>query len=162
MRIGRPRPRSTTPGATRADDHNWKSSADLLHKLVDIASKGGNYLLNVGPTAEGVIPQPSVDRLREMGAWLAVNGESVYGTRAGPVQGVPWCRTTAQEGRTYLHVFDWPAGGALRVPLAGRAAYLLADPDRAPLKVQQEGDGVVIAGPASAPDAVDTVVVVEG
>ncbi|MEZ4610402.1 MAG: alpha-L-fucosidase [Caldilineaceae bacterium] len=60
-------------------DHNWKSSADLIRKLVDIVSKGGNYLLNVGPTAEGVIPAPSVERLEAMGAWLAVNGESIYG-----------------------------------------------------------------------------------
>jgi alpha-L-fucosidase len=147
----------------KTDDHNWKSTEDLLHKLVDIASKGGNYLLNVGPTAEGVIPQPSVERLQEMGAWLAVNGESVYGTRAGPVQGLPWVRTTRAGNKTYAHVFDWPAGGQLRLPLAGpaRAAYLLADGDRTPLKVQVDGDEMTIAGPESAPDAVDTVVVVE-
>ncbi len=148
----------------KTDDHNWKSTEDLLHKLVDIASKGGNYLLNVGPTAEGVIPQPSVERLQEMGAWLAVNGESVYGTRAGPVQGLPSVRTTRSGNKTYVHVFDWPAGGKLRLPLVGpaRAAYLLVDSDRTPLRVQANGDEMTITGPTSAPDAVDTVVVVEG
>jgi alpha-L-fucosidase len=147
----------------KADDHNWKSTEDLIRKLVDIASKGGNYLLNVGPTAEGIIPQPSVDRLLKMGAWLDVNGESVYGTRAGPVQGLPWCRTTVANGKMYLHVFDWPAGGILRLPLAGAAqtAYLLAEGAHNQLAVQQSGGELVIRGPASAPDDVDTVVVIE-
>ncbi|MGI8916134.1 MAG: alpha-L-fucosidase, partial [Chloroflexota bacterium] len=100
----------------KSEDHNWKSTTDLLHKLVDITSKGGNYLLNVGPTAEGVIPAPSVERLRAMGEWLAVNGESVYGTQPGPLQGLDWCRTTAKPGKVYLHVFQWPAGGTLTLP----------------------------------------------
>jgi len=145
----------------KVNDHNWKSTADLLHKLVDIVSKNGNYLLNVGPTAEGVIPQPSVDRLLAMGAWLQVNGEAVYGTRPGPLQGLDWCRSTAKPGKLYLHVFDWPAGGTLRlqVPQAVTGAYLLADAAQAPLAVSREGDDVLIAGPAQAPDPIDTVVV---
>ncbi len=95
----------------RSDDHHWKSSEDLIRKLIDIVSKGGNYLLNVGPTAEGVIPQPSVERLLAMGAWLDVNGEAIYGTKPGPIQGQAWCRSTAKPGKVYLHVFDWPEGG---------------------------------------------------
>jgi len=79
----------------KRDDHNWKSDEDLIHKLVDIVSKGGNYLLNVGPTAEGEIPRPSVERLESMGRWLGRNSEAVYGTRAGPLQGLEWARTTA-------------------------------------------------------------------
>ncbi len=148
----------------KTDDHNWKSTEDLLHKLVDIASKGGNYLLNVGPTAEGIIPQPSVERLREMGAWLAVNGESVYGTRAGPVQGLTWARSTRAGRKTYVHVFDWPAGGHLQLPFDGPASsvYLLADPARTPLKIQSYRNELAIHGPAYAPDEVDSVVVVEG
>ena len=148
----------------KSDDHNWKSTTDLLHKLVDITSKGGNYLLNVGPTAEGVIPTPSVERLRAMGAWLAVNGEAVYGTRPGPVQGLAWCRTTTRPGKVYLHVFQWPQGGKLALPRAiGQVsrAYLLADKVLAGLPIQSSGESVSIQGPDVAPDAADTVVVLE-
>jgi len=146
-------------------DHNWKSTQDLLHKLVDIVSKGGNYLLNVGPTAEGVIPEPSVERLTEMGEWLQRNGESVYGTHAGPLQGIAWCRSTARPGKVYLHVYDWPADGALRLPPLAhgdiRAAYLLSDASRAKLPFGIEDHQLVIRGPQQAPDALDTVVVLE-
>jgi alpha-L-fucosidase len=68
----------------RRDDHDWKSPGELVFKLVDIVSKGGNYLLNVGPTAEGVIPRPSQDNLRAVGEWLRLNGEAVYGTSRSP------------------------------------------------------------------------------
>ena len=142
-------------------DHNWKSTEELIQKLVDIVSKNGNYLLNVGPTPEGLIPQPSVDRLLGMGKWLDTNGEAVYGTKAGPVQGVEWCRSTAKENKVYLHVFDWPEGGKIEVSIPGTVsgAYLLADPDKGALPVAQEKDQVVVSGPAEAPDAVDTVIV---
>jgi alpha-L-fucosidase len=144
----------------KSNDHNWKSPTDLIRKLVDIVSKGGNYLLNVGPTAEGVIPQPSVERLLAMGEWLRVNGESIYGTKPGPIQGAGWYRTTVKPGRLYLHVFDWPADGRLQIPaVAASNAYLLSDPERTPLPVRQIGDQLTIQGPTQAPDAVDTVVV---
>ena len=148
----------------KTNDHNWKSTTELIRKLVDIVSKGGNYLLNVGPTAEGVIPQPSVDRLLAMGAWLDVNGEAIYGTGPGPIQGVPWCRTTARPGKVYVHVFDWPKGG--EVCLTGiddvERAYLLSDGPTSPsLSVSVHDGATAIAGPAVAPDPVDTVIVLE-
>jgi alpha-L-fucosidase len=147
----------------KTSDQNWKSSQDLIRKLVDIASKGGNYLLNVGPTAEGEIPQPSVERLQAMGDWLAVNGESIYGTKAGPVQGLEWCRTTTGTGRVFLHVFDWPQGGTIRLgglPGAVSNAYLLQDREMA-LAVRQAGGEVVISGPANAPDPVASTIALE-
>jgi alpha-L-fucosidase len=142
-------------------DHNWKSTEDLIRKLVDIVSKGGNYLLNVGPTAEGVIPQPSVDRLLGMGEWLEVNGEAVYGTKPGPIQGLDWCRSTTKPGKLYLHVFDWPAGGQISIPSPGEVtgAYLLSDAAGESLPIKHKQDQVIVAGPADAPDAIDTVVV---
>ena len=63
------------------DDSNWKTTSELLCNLVDVASKGGNYLLNVGPAADGVIPAESVSRLRDIGRWLRVNGEAIYGVK---------------------------------------------------------------------------------
>lgn len=146
----------------KSDDHNWKSTETLIQKLVDIVSKNGNYLLNVGPTADGVIPQPSVERLEAMGRWLETHGESVYGTGAGPLQGLAWARTTAKPGTVYLHVFDWPAGGTLTVPALPQkvtAARLLADPSAGPLTVSEGADGLTIQGPAGAPDPADSVVV---
>jgi alpha-L-fucosidase len=144
----------------KADDHNWKSAQDLIHKLVDIVSKGGNYLLNVGPTAEGVIPEPSVERLLAMGEWLRVNGEAVYGTRPGPIQGLDWCRSTIKPDILYLHVFDWPQGGEIRLPgVRAWRAYLLSDPAQVSLPVTYKDDGIIIKGPSQAPDPIDTVVV---
>jgi len=145
----------------KKDDHNWKSPSDMIRKLVDIASKGGNYLLNVGPTAKGVIPQPSVDRLLAMGDWLTVNGESVYGTAPGPVQGLEGCRSTAKGDKVYLHVFDWPQGGQIRIPGLQRpaGAYLLNDASRAALPITAGEGETIVTGPAGAPDPVDTVVV---
>jgi alpha-L-fucosidase len=145
----------------KTHDHNWKSPTDLIRKLVDVTSKGGNYLLNVGPTAEGIIPQPSVDRLVAMGEWLRRNGEAIYATRPGPVQGVEWCRSTQRPGRTYLHVFDWPAHGQISLPGfvgAITRASLLASGETLPL----HGSAArTIGGPVSPPDPIDTAIVVE-
>jgi len=146
-------------------DNNWKSREDLLHKLVDIASKGGNFLLNVGPTAEGLIPGPSVERLAAIGEWMNLNSESIYGTTASPLGEVPWGRCTAKPGKLYLHVFDWPESGKLEVPgLKNKVkkAYLLADKKRAKLLVTPAGrEKVVITVPSKATDPVNTVIVLQ-
>jgi alpha-L-fucosidase len=101
-------------------DQNWKSSQRLIRDLIDCASKGGNYLLNVGPTEEGLIPAASVERLKEIGAWMRSNAEGIYGTTASPFKRLPWGRCTkkvsADEAILYLHVFDWPSDGKLEVP----------------------------------------------
>jgi alpha-L-fucosidase len=148
----------------RKDDHRWKSTEDLIHKLVDIVSKGGNFLLNVGPTADGEIPQPSLERLAEIGEWMQVNGDSIYGTQASPFKRLAWGRCTRKPGRLYLHVFDWPSDGQLRVPGLGnkvQAAYLLADSEKRPLTTTRDDDDLTIEVPDAAPDKIDTVVVVE-
>lgn len=146
-------------------DHNWKSTETLLRNLVDIASKGGNYLLNVGPTAEGEFPEASIERLKQIGQWMKVNGESIYGTTATPFTKLTWGRCTKKidkKGATlYLHVFDWPTDGKLLVPgLKNKAkkAYLLAKGKS--LKTASGEDGLTIMLPEKPLDPIDTVVVV--
>ncbi len=148
-------------------DHNWKSTEVLIRNLVDIASKGGNYLLNVGPTSEGLIPEPSVERLKAVGQWMKVNSEAIYSTSANPFKRLPWGRCTkVVSGDTttlYLHVFNWPADGQLLVPgLMNRPqqSYLLADRKHA-LKTRETPDGVSITVPTQAPDPIASVVVLK-
>ena len=145
-------------------DDNWKSTETIIRNLIDIASKGGNYLLNVGPTAEGLIPQPSVERLAEVGRWMKVNGESVYETTASPfAKQLSFGRATSKGGRIYLHVFEWPTDRRLQVPAWGKAvkkAYLLARPKSA-LRLTQSGEGMLIEVPLKSPDPIASVVVLE-
>jgi alpha-L-fucosidase len=152
----------------KKDDHNWKSPQVLIRQLAQVASRGGNYLLNVGPTAEGTIPQPSVERMSAIGQWLQVNGEAIYGTSATPFPyELPWGVVTTKPGRMYLHVFQWPKGElivhGIRNPVS--KAYLLAG--RKPLNVKQEGDRSIdhhvlrVQLPAAPPDAADSIVVLE-
>ncbi len=145
-------------------DQNWKTSADLIRKLSDIASKGGNFLLNVGPTSEGLIPGPSVERLADVGRWTKVNGDAVYGTQASPFEKqLPWGRATTRPGKIYLHVFDWPKDGKLAVPPLAqevKRAYLLADKGTK-LQVSQSGSGSVVMVPSQGPDPAVSVIVLE-
>lgn len=167
----------------KSHDDNWKSPDDLTFKLVDIVSKGGNYLLNVGPTAEGVIPQPSQGNLRAVGRWLKVNGEAVYGAGVTPFgeelggpsetekdkNGKPvfkarrdW-RCTTRPSKLYVHLFKWPAGSFELPPIKDKVtkAYLLADPQKQALAVKQDGQKWSISLPAAAPDKMDSVLALE-
>ena len=151
-------------------DHNWKSGEKLIRTLIDIASKGGNYLLNVGPTAEGEIPAPSIERLRAVGAWMRQNSAAIYATTASPFRRLEWGRATQKAStgspngarKLYLHVFNWPADGNLIVPMRGTAqkAYLLGAPTR-PLRFAPSPAGLRLEVPATAPDPVASVVVLE-
>lgn len=148
-------------GFNAKDDH-FKSSTELIRKLADICSKGGNFLLNIGPDKEGSIPAPMVESLKGIGKWIAANGESIYGTRRGPFRHLSWGCATSKGSRLYLHVFNWPADGKLRVPLLNSSARasLLANPGKM-LPVSRDGDALVIAVPPQASDPADTVVVMD-
>jgi alpha-L-fucosidase len=154
---------NTTWGFKFYDD-KWKSSQQLIRNLIDIASKGGNYLLNVGPTAEGLIPSQSVERLAEMGNWMRTNGASIYRSSASPFKNqLSFGRATSKPGRIYLHVFDWPVDGKLTVPSFGKGikkAYLLAAPKQR-LSFTVGDDGISLRIPAQAPDPIATVIVLE-
>ena len=147
-------------------DHNWKSTQTLIHNLVDIVSKGGNYLLNVGPTAEGEIPQPSIERLNEIGQWMHVNGDAIYATQASPFPRPEWgrytCKVSENKTTLYLHVFDWPADGKLAVPVSNKvvACSLMADQSRR-LDVAQGENGLTVQLSGEAPDPICSVVVLE-
>jgi alpha-L-fucosidase len=166
----------------RKDDHDWKSPGDVTFKLVDIVSKGGNYLLNVGPMADGIIPQDSQDTLRTVGRWLKINGEAVYGTSPSPwgeelgeptakgtkdLRGQPlflprneW-RVTTKPGKLYFTFFQEP-----RVPFevppmknAVKRAYQLAD--GAAVKTTTDGGRTSLHIVRPIVDPMATVVVVE-
>jgi len=99
----------------RTGDESWKQTFKLVQALVDVVSKGGNFLLNVGPDGRGVIPEGSVVRLREMGEWLQVYGEAIYGNTYAMLAEPEWGRYTRNDEALYAHVFEWPADG--RLPL---------------------------------------------
>jgi len=166
----------------RRDDTNWKSPGQIAFKLVDIVSKGGNYLLNVGPTAEGVIPQPSAEVLRTVGRWLRVNGEAVYGTGPSPfgdefgewtsrgakdVRGqklflphTEW-RVTTKPGKLYFTFFSEPRA-PFEIPVMKNRvlrAYRLAD--KAPVELKTDSGRTTFLLERPMLDPMATVVVVE-
>jgi alpha-L-fucosidase len=143
----------------KKNDRNWKSVQQILFNLSDISSKGGNFLLNIGPTAEGLVPQESIDRLLAVGEWMKVNQEAIYGTTASPfARRLPWGRVTQKisgEGTTlYLHVWKWPANQELLLPtlkeLPTQGKVLATG---AKVTAKNSHEGLLISLPASAPDA---------
>jgi alpha-L-fucosidase len=166
----------------RKDDTNWKSPGQIVFKLVDIVSKGGNYLLNVGPMSDGTIPQASQDILRTVGRWLRVNGEAVYGAQSTPFgeefgepsatgakdvrgaalvyQQTEW-RITSKPGKLYFTFFSEPRAP---FPLPAmknqvKRAYQLAD--SAPVKVTSENGRTYLNVDRPMLDPMATTVVVE-
>ncbi|MCW5976805.1 MAG: alpha-L-fucosidase [Bryobacteraceae bacterium] len=148
-------------------DHAWKSDETLIRNLIDIASKGGNYLLNIGPKSDGSAPAESVKAMQAIGAWMKVNGEAVYATAAGPFEKLDWGRCTQKQlrngkSRLYLHVFDWPKDGRLVVPLANGAgvrARLMASGKSLP--VQATAGQISIAVGVQAPDRIASVIALD-
>jgi len=146
----------------KKDDQHWKDPQDLISKLVDIVSKGGNYLLNVGPTAEGVIPEASQRILATVGAWMKVNGEAIYATTPSPfgVRGITW-RATAKPGKLYIHILNWP-GRELKVEgleTKVKSAHWLAGNAAVPFR--QKGTSLTFTLPAKPLDEAVSVMVLE-
>ncbi|WP_443938408.1 alpha-L-fucosidase [Pedobacter sp. MW01-1-1] len=145
-------------------DHRWKSPEELIENLIDIASKGGNFLLNVGPKADGTFPEESTKRLKQIGEWMKINSEAIYATKANPLNPVEWGRITRKEdskGNTtlYLSVLKWPKNGIITIPdLKNKLLYAQLLADGTPLKTDITNNGIRINLPAVAPDKVASVI----
>lgn len=146
-------------------DHNWKSSSRLIRNLVDIASKGGNYLLNIGPKADGSVPEESVERLKDIGKWMKVNGHAIYGSQPSPLRDLDWGRCTVfDEGdhtKLNLFVFDWPGNQRLVVPNLDNKvvrAQLITASGPVALTASNNGGNIEVELPSEAPDSVASLV----
>jgi len=141
-----------------AADNNFKSTTDLIRKLAEIAGKGGNFLLNVGPDAKGEIPAQSLAHLKEIGTWMRTHSDSIKGTIAGPFDKTPWGSCTQKklangDTRLFLHVFDWPTDGRLTIPgllSEPRAASLLGAPANTRVTASRRDDAVILTLPPAA------------
>ena len=140
-------------------DRGFKSVKELIGYLARAAGNDANLLLNVGPRPDGTIQPEAVERLREIGRWLAQNGESIYGTRRGPVAPRSWGVTTRRGDTVYVHVLEWN-DTLLSLPPLGAAvidARMLATGD--PVRVVESESGVTLTLPPGGADEPDRVVV---
>jgi len=149
----------------RADDQDFKSLETLLRNLADASSMGGNYLLNVSPTCLGTLAPTAVERLKGVGEWMSKNSEAIYGTEASPCNKVDWgyitMKKVGSKTKLYLHVFDWDAGKIV-VPIRNKSgkAWLLTN-NRKTFRTKSTDDGLAVQLSGEAPDAINSVVVLE-
>jgi alpha-L-fucosidase len=141
-------------------DKRFKSSTQLIQYLVRAAGNNANFLLNIGPMPDGKIQPEFKERLHAMGEWLRGNGDSIYGTRGGPIQPRPWGVTTQKDGKIYVHVLDWK-DELLALPQlpAIRKATLL--PSGKPVEIRPAAGGTLLRFPTAERDPVDTIIVLE-
>ena len=148
-------------------DDDWKTTEDLLHNLIDIASKGGNFLLNIGPKPDGTIPQASIDRLAGVGDWMEENSESIYGTSASPFRRPWWGRCTRKEldngdTRLYLQVFNWPGDKQLMIPVENEAIQCHALTGmKQQFEVEKSEAGLLVKLSGDAPNEISSVIVLD-
>jgi alpha-L-fucosidase len=148
----------------KGDQVSAKSTAELVRMLVDIASKGGNFLLNVGPRPDGELSPTEYAALDGIGAWTKIYGESIYGTTRGLLLDLPWGRSTTRGRTLYLHVFDWPKDGRLVVPglrTAVKSAWRVTDAKHQPLRVNARGEDKIIEVGATPDNAIASVIALE-
>ncbi|MDF7824610.1 alpha-L-fucosidase [Pontiellaceae bacterium B12227] len=146
----------------KKNDHDWKEPRDLVCKMADIVSKGGNYLLNIGPDAEGVVPPESQRILREIGQWMKVNGESIYETTHSPfnVNNITW-RCTAKPGKLYLHMLNWPGESFEFQGLESKVKAARFLDGGQSIVFRQTGNSLALKLPQQAPDQFNTVIVLD-
>jgi alpha-L-fucosidase len=143
-----------------AKDNRYKSVRELIHYLVRAAGYNANFLLNVGPMPNGKIQPEFVERLRGMGQWLRENGDSIYGTRGGPIPPRPWGVTTRKGNKVFVHVLDWP-DELLAIPDIPNVKTAKAFPSGTPVTMRRTEGGLLLRLPASLRNPIDTIVVLE-
>ena len=147
-----------------AGDDQYKSVEQIVHALVGAAGRGANLLLNVGPKPDGTIPEEAVERLQALGRWLEKHGETIYGTRRGPIPPADWGVSTAREGRggrapaVYLHVLN-PKTKALELPEEFKTSLVTPFGSTTPLKLTETDDGVRLTIPDDARTPIDTILI---
>ena len=129
--------------------------------LAKVAGRDGNLLLNVGPRPDGVIDPPQAQRLKEVGDWLAANGESIYATRGGPFLPGPYGASTYRDARIYVHVLDWSGAGSLRLPPIPAKVLGASVLGGGGAGFTQTDQGIEISVEPSNQSAMDTVVVLQ-
>jgi len=151
-------------GYTSWAENSYRSVQTIIREFVTVVSRDGNYLLNIGPKGDGTPTPGSVTVLQGMGSWMATNGDSIYGTSGSPFTAEPsWGKFTRKSGKLFAHVFSWPTNGTLQIPLISNTinrVYLMSNPT-ASLNYTVSGGTINVSVPATAPDASDSVVVVE-
>jgi alpha-L-fucosidase len=146
-------------------DDTHKPPEHFIQLLAKAAARGGNVLLNIGPMGTGKFDPKDVKILDGVAAWFKSNGESIRGSSRTMLPVQAWGESTRRGNTLYLHVLSWPRKGHIVVgglKSKVKQAYLLADAKKAPLEVERAGElDVIVQGPATAPDAADTVIALE-
>lgn len=147
-----------------ANDNSYKSPETLIRQLVQVVSRDGNYLLNIGPKGDGTLTEQTISILESYGDWMKIYSESIYGTTRSPFPAKPsWGYYTKKTGKLYAHVFNWPADGVLKVPALANSIKkicLLNQPSTS-LKYKEANGYCEISVPKTAPNAINSVIVLE-
>jgi len=137
-----------------------RSLRSCVQLLAAVAVRDGNLLLNVGPTPEGTIEPRQIRRLAEVGEWLGRYGESIYGTRGGPVTPAPWGGSTYRGNTVYLHILDWPED-TLTLPALQRRIVASQSLTGRTVSVRQMNEGIEVDVPPPDRDAMDTIIALD-
>ncbi|KUO14814.1 alpha-L-fucosidase [Streptomyces dysideae] len=145
-------------------ENAYRSVQTIIQEMVTVVSRDGNYLLNIGPKADGTVTAGSVTVLNGMASWMATHGDSIHGTSGSPFATEPsWGRITKKDGKLFAHVFNWPTGGTLQIPAVHNTinrVYLMNNPGTN-LNYWVSGGQINVQVPTTAPNANDSVVCVE-
>jgi alpha-L-fucosidase len=140
----------------KIEDQNYKSAKEIIHLLVRAAGKNANLLMNIGPQPNGELPQTALDRLKEVGAWLNENGETIYGTRVDKVINKPWGTTTTKAGKTYVHVLK-QTDPVIYIENLGKIKSAKVFKTGEKIKFTQDGDNLILHI-GQIPDTIDHII----